>query len=166
VSLASIVQSCRDVPDDLFTEWTEADEAKDNKEALAIVLAAIRDHRDQMMNLYKEVERRLVEISGRDSYEVPGLGLIEVKTENSYTNWQNEDLTKVLVAMALDERIVNHETGEYEREAEAVARVLMECARPSWRLTPLRARNIPIDEYSEVNRKGLQVRLPPMKKGR
>lgn len=91
--------------------------------------------------------------------EVPGVGLVEVKKATKYRAWQNAELMKVVVALALDERRLDEATGEYERESDAVARVIAECARPDWRLTPLRARHIDVSEYCEVVEDGYSVRI-------
>ena len=69
----------------------------------------------------------------------------------------------VLVALALDERKLDEETGEYEPAWEAVARVLMECARPNWRVTPLRARGLSVDEFCHEEHDSYSVMLPPRK---
>ena len=94
------------------------------------------------------------------SIYLEGVGQVERHRTGSRKAWQSERLLPVVVARALDERQVDEDTGEYEREAEAVTRVLAECARFEWRVgkTPnpekgekgnaLRRLGIDPDDYS------------------
>lgn len=71
----------------------------------------------------------------------------EIRGGKKRTQWDNDLLYSHVVSRALDERKIDEETGEYEPADQAVARVLKECARPSWRVTPLRARGIDPDQF-------------------
>ncbi len=64
------------------------------------------------------------------------------------------------MSRALDERKLDELTGEYDSEGAAVARVLEQCARPSWRLTPLRELGLDPDEWCEVEPDGWSIKLP------
>jgi len=70
------------------------------------------------------------------------------KGATSY-EWDSADLWRAIVARAADERIVDAETGEYEREGEAVARVLRSClgATPNWTTTGIRALGLDPSDY-------------------
>lgn len=89
---------------------------------------------------------------GRNTLDLDGIGHIEVKHGANRKEWDNDALWRLVVARARDERKIDPETGEaLESEGEAVGRVLGECMRPSWRLTPLRERDIDPDEYCQVS---------------
>lgn len=125
------------------------------------LLCGLRELQTGIRAFATEVERDVLENAGEKSWVVPGLGTAEVKKKTGYSAWDNDGLTRRLVALALDERIVNTETGESEPAWEAVARVLSECARPSWRVTPLRARGLQVDEFCHVESQGWSLKLPP-----
>lgn len=89
---------------------------------------------------------------GRNTMDLDGVGHVEVKHGANRKEWDNDALWRLVVARARDERKIDPETGEaLESEGEAVGRVLGECMRPSWRLTPLRERDIDPDEYCQVS---------------
>jgi sugar diacid utilization regulator len=146
---------------DLF-DLSDIIDAADTATADELVraLVRIREWRAEFAALAADLERKLTEKVGRGSFVVEGVGEVKVATDTKRRAWDNEGLTRVVVARALDERIVDESTGEYEAAHAAVARVMSECARPSWRVTPLRARGIDETEFCEVEFGALTVRLP------
>jgi len=125
------------------------------------VLCAIRDCRADLAIVAGELEQKFLATNPARRFQTP-LGEVEIKKAKRYTHWDDEGLMKVVVARALDERAMDPETGEMlEPGWQTVARVISECARPSWRLTPLRARGIDESEFCEVQEDGLSMRLPP-----
>jgi len=159
VNALTIMQLLEELPGHLEEEYFVADDAHDmNPDTYAFVLAGVRAVRRALAAFEDRVEADLLH-RARTSFVVEGLGEVQIRKRTSRTHWDNEGLTRKLVAMSRDERILNEVTGEYEPEAEAVARVLTECARPSWRLTPLRGRHIPIDEYCTQEDAGYTVRI-------
>lgn len=161
MTAAWAVQALSEIAGEAEQDYADDVDARSNPEACAIVLAAIRDARQDLAKFAATVEADLMAAAGERRFTVDGLGEVEIKKTTKRTQWANEDLTKVVVARALDERIVDEATGEYEPREQAVARVLSECARPSWRLTPLRARAIDPDEFSTVTEESYGVQLPP-----
>lgn len=131
----------------------------------AQLLVEIRDFRQDLASLAHDIEAHLVEKAPK-RFTVDGLGEVQIRHSDKRSHWDNEALTAKVVAYALDERILDESTGEFEAGFAAVARVLSECARPSWRLTPLRARGIDPDEYSSVEEGHLAVQLPPREDGK
>jgi hypothetical protein len=127
---------------------------------LAVLLVALRDARGALADFAGQVERDLLAVMGERSIEVEGVGLVEAKKSTRRTKWQNHDLYVRVVARALDERKLDETTGEYESEGTAVARVLEECARPSWRLTALRALGLDPDEWCDVDEGAWSIKLP------
>lgn len=93
--------------------------------------------------------------------EVDGIGIVEVKKGANRKAWDHDRLTELVTARALDERKLDENTGEYERESEAVARALRDCAGFSyWKVTGLRKRGIDPDEYCETSPGRVSVILP------
>lgn len=142
------------------------DEYESTKESfgrddLVRLLCDLRELRAGLAGFAKDVERDLLARADEKKWITPGLGEVQVRRSTKRTEWDSESLTRVVVARALDERILDESSGEYESGAEAVARVLSECARPSWRVTPLRAHGIQIDEFCHEEDQGWSVQLPP-----
>lgn len=127
------------------------------------VLMEIRDIRADLAAIAAEVEHTLIALSTAKKFVVDGVGEVQIRKSMKRTDWDNEGLTRVLVAYALDERKLDESTGEYEPGWEAVARVLSECSRPSWRVTPLKARGLSVDEYCHEEPGFTSVQLPPTK---
>lgn len=160
MSLATLVQSLTEYGGEVEGDYLTALGTVVLPEQYAIVLAAIRECRSSLATFYDRVEQDLLAHMGEKSMNVEGLGLVEAKKKTIYRKWDNDSLWRLVTAYALDERKLDETTGEYEDAAQAVARVLGECARPSWRLTPLRARGIDPTEYAEVEEDGWQIKLP------
>jgi hypothetical protein len=131
---------------------------------LATLLAELRNVKGAAAVTYQWVENLLLDAAGNARrLEVAGVGTVEIRKATKYLQWQHGELWKRVVALALDERVLDVDTGEYEREADAVARVLLECATPAWKLTGLRARGIQVDEFCQVEPDGFTVKLPTRK---
>lgn len=137
------------------------DAAPLNRDEKVHLLCYLRDLRADLAVFAKRVENDLLADAGERRWVVDGLGEVEVKKRTKRSRWHSDDLTRVVVARALDERILDDVTGEYEAAHEAVARVLSECSRPAWRVMPLRARGIQVDEFCEESDDGWGISLPP-----
>ena len=145
-----------------IASWVDATPPATNEEFVSL-LVAIRDLRADLAFVASELEKGLLDRNPPKRFAVDG-NEVEVKKSTTRTKWQNDDLMKVVVARALDERLSDPDTGEMlEPGWQTVARVISLCMRPSWRLTPLRERGIDPDEFSEVNEEHLSVVLPPRK---
>lgn len=143
----------------------EYDVADFDRDELVRLLCYLRDVRAELAAFAADVQRDLLAHAGERSWVVDGLGEVRIRKQTKRSEWDSDGLTRKLVALALDERIVDEITGEYEPGWEAVARVLSECARPSWRVTPLRARGLSVDEYCVERDNGWGVELPPRRDG-
>ena len=131
-------------------------------EDLALILADLRDLKSTAGEVYSQVEHTLLGVMGEKQVEVAGLGVVEIKRRTKRTAWRHDELIPVVVARALDERRVDEETGEFEREAHAVARVLRDCVSfGAGKVTGLRARGITPDEFCQETVDGYSVVLPP-----
>lgn len=160
MSAQRIVQALTEFATDCAAEYDQIPEP--DVETQAIVLCAIRDTRADLAALAAQVERDLMANAGKRSFVVEGVGEVVIRKSTKRSQWDHEGLTRRVVALALDERqIIDESTGEYEPAHEAVARVLSECARPAWRVTPLRARGLQVDEFCSETDGGWSVQLPP-----
>lgn len=148
----------RDLLGEVMTEYEAADLDRDD---LVHWLAYLRDLKAELATFFGIVERDLMAQAGERRWVTPGIGEVTVRKATKRTEWDSEALTRVIVARALDERVLDESTGEFEASHDAVARVLSECARPSWRLTPLRARGIDPSEFCSERDGGYSVELPP-----
>lgn len=134
----------------IIGRWdSDFDENADSLENCAAFLFQLDQLVADVRMLRSRVEQTVAKRADTKIVEFPG-GTAEIKAGAKRTQWDNDLLYSHVVARALDERQVNEATGEYESEGAAVARVLGECARPSWRLTPLRARGIQPDDFCHV----------------
>lgn len=125
-------------------------------------LARLREIRQALAMWEGELTDWLADALGRNATDVDGVGRVEVKRGANRKEWDNDSLWRVVVSKARDERIANEMTGEYESEGEAVARVLADCMRPSWRLTPLKDRGIDPDEFCSVSPGKTSVVITPV----
>lgn len=130
-------------------------------DALVRLLIDIRDERAELAAQAAEYEQELISRAPSKKFLIDGVGEVQIRHSLKRTDWDSEGLTRVLVAYALDERKLDEATGEYEPGWEAVARVLTECARPSWRVTPLKSRGIDPDEFCHSEPDHAAVQLPP-----
>lgn len=146
--------------DSLTGEYAVTRESFD-RDDLVHLLWDLRELRAGLSAFVQDVERDLLARADTKRWITEGLGEVTVRRSTKRKEWDSDGLTRKLVALALDERIVDESTGEYEPAWEAVARVLRECARQEWRVTPLRDRGIPIDEYCAESDGGYQIQLPP-----
>lgn len=157
VSAAFILQAIEEHPRDIGDELEMIGPDLTLDQSVAL-LQGVRAERRELSVIERGLEQVVVELAGKArKFNVEGVGAVEVRKKTNRTKWDNHSLYKVVVARALDERILDETTGDYEPEGQAVARVLEECARPSWRLTPLRARHITVDEYCETEDAGWTV---------
>ncbi len=160
MTAAALVQMLTEFAGDCELEYEEVMDA--SPEMLAVVLAAIRETRADLASFYSLVERELMEVAGSKRFVVEGLGEVAIKKSVKRSEWDHDALAQVVVAYALDERILDEDTGEYESAFQAVARVLLECAGINyWRVIALRARGIDPDEYCSVDEAAYGVQLPP-----
>lgn len=159
MTAAFIYQALSEFADDLTNDWHECEDLTD--EQLVLMMVAIRNCRQDLASLYDEMEQMLLSLNSGREITIEGVGVVELKRSTKRTNWDNHELMRHVVSRALDERQVNEETGEAEPGWEAVARAIEECARPSWRLTPLRARGLDPDEFCVTEEAHRSVQLPP-----
>lgn len=137
--------------------------------ALLLEVAEIRRHvtgerGKTETGAYRQTELRLLSLMDEKVLRTP-LGAFESKWQTRRTGWRYDALLPVVVARGLDERKVDPETGEYEREGEAVARALKDCISFSGgKVTGLKARGINPDEFCNAEYTGQTVMLPPANK--
>lgn len=161
--MADITLDTADIERSLLRLIDLAETNSTNPELCAEILAMLRDVKADAARAYSAVEQTVIAAAGKKSYEVPGLGMVEIKKSTKRSAWRHDELVPVIVSHALDERQFDPDTGEaLEREAETVARVLRECVSfGAGKVTGLRARGIQPDEFCVEQEDGYSVRLPP-----
>lgn len=136
-------------------------ESTDDPEVPLSLLFQLADVKRQAGDVYKKVEEAALAVMGEKEIKVEPFGTFQSRKKTKRTQWQWEPLVQVVVARALDERKLDEETGEYEREAEVVARVMRECVGFSQgKVKGLRARGIDPGEFCTEEPDGWQVQLP------
>lgn len=133
---------------------------------LARLLDDCRSLRAGLRACETELELLIDDALGDRKQATAGKSLVEARRRRKGVKWDGEPLVRKVVAYALDERTCDPETGEYERDVDAVVRVLSECSaitNPShgWRTTPLKARGIDIDEFCEFQGWATSIILTP-----
>ena len=109
----------------------------------------------------RDVVQRTHELMPRYQMRIKGFGIV-TRSNNKNKKWDNDETWNVLIARALDSRLIDKETGEVlEREASAVRRVIEECAYISyWKTTPLEEKyGIDPDEYYETTSVRPSIRI-------
>jgi hypothetical protein len=158
MTAALAYQMLSELPASLQEELDESGHAMTRPQAV-MVLQAIRDARRELYGFEKDIEQLVVELSGKErQFAIDGVGAVEIKKRTERKRWDTEALLPVVIARGLDE-IKELSDGSPEPAYVAVARAINDCARLEWRLTPLRERNIPVDEYVESEDAGFNVKI-------
>lgn len=119
-------------------------------DALGRKLANLREQRRILDDEIHVVEDELVDAMQAEKaweFTVEGVGTLVRHGGTVRKEWDNDALFREIWARRIT-RKVDEATGEVESEAEAVLRHVKECARPSWRVTALKALQIEVDEFS------------------
>jgi hypothetical protein len=98
-----------------------------------------------------------------DKLEVEGIGVFERRRKADRKSWNHDELRSELMRAVRDGRAkrVDQETGEIldEDPTEQAFRVIFDCARPEWRVRPLKALQIDPDEYAQVTYGGFSIQI-------
>lgn len=136
-----------------------------DRDYLAHLLADLVEAKRNLARVFDATEKALLAVSGTKSYEVPNLGMVEVKRKTSYKAWQHDELVKALVARIADEPGIFYDPEAGDRlppaqmVANAVAR-LREAMSPSWKVTGIRAFGLDESEFCQVDPQDFSVKLP------
>lgn len=162
MSIAALVQQLGELSDDVDAEYSEAINAEGGIgiESMIVALLALREAKRGIDLLYRRIENDVIRGTDKKSFTIEGAGEVQIKTSTKRNDWNHDALWRTVVARALDEREMDDDGVIAEPSYETVARVLAECARPSWRVTPLRDRGIDPDEFSHVEYGAKSVVLP------
>lgn len=156
LELAESVRECMWTLSHVFEHAEDGDVADE----VALLLADLRDVKQAASECFDRVESHLTncrptyvdtktgEIKPVKEMVVVGLGPIEFKTSTSRKEWKNEELWSDVVRYARN------------NDGDPVA-LLSECARPSWRVTPLRAIGINPADYCIETPGEVKPVLPP-----
>lgn len=134
-------------------------------ENLGQLLADFRDHKQDVARAYDEVEQLFLVAAGEKKLEVPGVGVVEVKSSVRRTRWDHDEAFRTVIARLADEPgLFYDEDGVRLPPAVMAANVvarLRDVLSPSWKVTGLRELGIDPDEYCETDEKHWSVKLPP-----
>lgn len=125
------------------------DHAQDSDKAdeLCLLLAALRDAKQALAEVYSEVEKHLLSMDTPRSFEVVGLGLVERKRKAKRSAW--------------DHAAVKHELLRYAATNEVnPVDVIWAAMNPTWRVTALKGFGLQPDEYCQEEWGGESVMLP------
>jgi hypothetical protein len=127
-----------------------AEHAEDNENPPALVelLCDLRDVKQAAAEAYGAVEGFLLAMDLPRQWETP-VGVVEVKRATKRTKWDSEGLWR---------HLAHHVAPAHDTDPLAV---LAECARPSWRVTGLRAFGVNPDEWCEEEPGAQSLVLPP-----
>jgi hypothetical protein len=110
-----------------------------------------------------ELVDRLAAEMTEDRLELEGVGVFERRRKADRKQWNHDELRSELMRAVRDGRTkrVDQETGEIvdEDPTEQAFRVIFDCARPEWRVRPLKALQIDPDEYAQVTYGGYSIQL-------
>ena len=110
-----------------------------------------------------ELVDRLAAEMETDKLELEGVGVFERRRKADRKQWQHDELKSELIRAVRDGRAkrVDAATGEIidEDPTEQAFRVIFDCARPEWRVRPLRAFDIDPDEYAQTTYGGYSVQI-------
>lgn len=128
-----------------------------DRDRLAACLADMRSARAQVNEAYADVEKALLAVAGEKRFEVPMVGVVEVKRRTKRSGWDHDYLLRAV----LDSRRVNTATGEIVDETP-VDKVASVYALKGYNasLEAIRARGLDPDEFCRAEPDGWSVKLP------
>jgi hypothetical protein len=114
-------------------------------------LAELREVKKALDEWETELSAWLTEALGYNTLTLDSGQSVEIKRGNDRKAWDHDELRRVVLARARDERIIDPETGEAEDLAEATLRVLTDCAHIDyWRKGALSERGLDVDEFCQT----------------
>lgn len=123
-------------------------EDSDKADEVALLLAALRDAKQAIDEVYKKVERHLLTMDTDRAFEVVGLGMVERKRGVKRSEWDHDAVRSALVRYA--------RAGEFDP-----LDIIWSAMRPSWRVTDLRGFGLQTDEFCHEVYGAESVVLPP-----
>lgn len=133
--------------------------------AMALLLHALRRAIAQLRFADEELEQELVKVLPGKETDVPGLGILTLRSGTTRKQWDKAGLVAAVTARIADEPsvFVDDETGEFLPPAQVAERVIgafLEVGTPAWKTTGLRAMRLDPDEWCEVNYGPKSVQMP------
>jgi hypothetical protein len=130
---------------------------------IATELYAIRSQIASLKLRGGELVDRLAAEMTEDRLELEGVGVFERRRKADRKSWNHDELRSELMRAVRDGRAkrIDSETGEIidEDPTEQAFRVIFDCARPEWRVRPLKALQIDPDEYAQVTYGGYSIQI-------
>jgi len=111
-----------------------------------------------------ELVDRLAAEMETDRLELEGVGVFERRRKADRKQWDHESLRSELlrkVRTLEPQKTMDLATGEiiFEDPTEQAFRVIFDCARPEWRVRPLRALDIDPDEFAQTTYGGYSIQF-------
>ena len=136
-----------------------------NPDALAYMLATLREIRAGWSLAEMEVESKLAAAMGGNVMVIPGVGVLERRQSKSRKNWDHTALASWLAARVADKPF-SQETGERLDTLELcdeVAREILECAGIGyWKVSALKQRDCDAGKYCEESEGRTTVTVRPV----
>jgi hypothetical protein len=130
---------------------------------IAQELYAIRSQIASLRLREGELVDRLAAEMTEDRLELEGVGVFERRRKADRKQWNHDELRSELMRAVREGRAkrVDAETGEIidEDPTEQAFRVIFDCARPEWRVRPLKALQIDPNEYAQVTYGGYSIQI-------
>jgi hypothetical protein len=131
---------------------------------IAKELYAIRSQIASLRLREGELVERLAAEMTEDRLELEGVGVFERRRKADRKQWDHESLRSELlrkVRTLEPQKTMDLATGEVFQEdpTEQAFRIIFECARPDWRVRPLKALEIDPDEYCSTTYGGYSVQI-------
>ncbi len=159
--LAQLDRMCKTTVPDLSVKLSP------DVDGMVTLLQQLRRAAAQLRWATDELEDEIAKVMPHKEVEVPGVGLVTLRTATSRKAWDKEGLMSVLTARIADEPglYADEDTGELLTPTQTVEHVLasfLQAATPSFKSTGLRAFRIDPDEWCETSygRKTIQTPTP------
>ena len=131
---------------------------------IATELYAVRSEIAALRLREGDLVDRLAAEMETDRLELEGIGVFERRRKADRKSWDHESLRSELlrkVRTLEPQKTMDLATGEiiFEDATEQAFRVIFDCARPEWRVRPLRVLDIDPDEYAQTTYGGYSIQI-------
>jgi hypothetical protein len=131
---------------------------------IATELYAVRSEIAALRLREGELVDRLAAEMETDRLELEDIGVFERRRKADRKSWDHESLRSELLRKVRSlepQKTMDLATGEVFQEdpTEQAFRIIFDCARPDWRVRPLRALDIDPDEFAQTTYGGYSIQI-------
>jgi hypothetical protein len=131
---------------------------------IATELYAVRSEIAALRLREGELVDRLAAEMENDRLELEDIGVFERRRKADRKSWDHESLRSELLRKVRSlepQKTMDLATGEVFQEdpTEQAFRIIFDCARPDWRVRPLRALDIDPDEFAQTTYGGYSIQI-------